>query len=327
MRFSVNSVNLRKDYILERYTYISEVRAQRPHDFKQQDSGIERAGVCPFCPGNEALTPSEIGRYPLEGPWQIRWFPNKFSALSLKRPSSRKAAKEDLFIEDYPFGQQEIIVETPDHKRQFAELGIEEISNIIGVYKLRIEELSQMRDIEYVMIFKNEGSASGASIAHSHSQVMAISRIPPLVAEEFRSLKNFSKCPFCDILKQEEKGPRLVFRNEAFVAFCPFAPRYNFEVWILPRKHLNNLVQLKQEENFYLAQALKAVLSKLRELNASYSFYLHYLQDPAFHFHFEILPRLNIHAGFELGSGNSIVTISPEAAAQFYRTKKYAGQL
>lgn len=311
---------LRKDYILNRYTYISTKRAKRPHQYKET-AETEHPEGCPFCAGQEAMTPPEIGRIAgPDGGWQIRWFKNKFPVLSLEK-EGELTTDNDFFTSGPAVGTQEIIVETPD-KRQMVEFSKQKLRQILKVYQKRIVTLSAKHKINYVLVFKNKGKKGGASIIHSHTQVMATAKIPTKIEAELSAFSSYKTCPYCEVLKKEKQGPRLAFENKHFVAFCPFAPRYNYEIWILPKQHKKTLGELSDEQYLALADLLKKVLAKLDALQAPYCFYVQYApKGRDFHFQIEVLPRLNVHAGFELSGGDLVVTVSPEQAATFFRRR------
>lgn len=311
-------IELRKDYILDRWSYIALGRSKRPQEtevtaLKTNDS------TCYFCPGNENMTPPEIGRVGDVENWQVRWFANKFPAVdeSLKIGIEKKQE----FIEcGQAFGFHEVIAETPSHDRQLANLSKEEICEVLKTYAKRISDLSQKEGVKYVQVFKNSGASAGTSIEHSHSQIITSQIIPRYLKEKLEEVKKYSECPYCKIVQKEIKSERLVFENEGFAAFTSFAPRFNYEVLIFPKKHYKNITEIAENEFAQMAEVFQKILSKLGKINAPYNFFLHYA--PAgedFHFHFEITPRLNTWAGFELATESFVITTSPEEAALFYK--------
>jgi len=322
-------IKLRKDYILHRWSYIASGRGKRPQQveknkIKNKENGKEsnQKDVCYFCPGSEHLTPPEIGRISKKNKkdeWQARWFLNKFPAVD---ESLRKEieTKNKFYTSGEAFGFHEIIAETPDHEKQLADLSVEEIKKVLKIYALRMKELSAKDGIKYVQIFKNSGSSAGTSLVHSHSQIIATNVIPDLVQEKIDAVKKYENCPYCEIIKSEEKSKRFIYANKDFICFAPYAPRFNYEVLIFPKKHYKNITELKEDELKNLAEIFKLILPKLEGINISYNFYLHY--SPAeedLHFHFVIAPRVNTWAGFEMATGFNIVKVSPEDAAEFYR--------
>jgi len=311
---------LRKDYILDRYSYISPERSKRPDEYAEEGSARNHPENCPFCPGREKDTPPEIGRVENDdGQWEIRWFKNKFPVLTMGSAKELRVDEDQLFVEAPSYGTQEVIVETRG-PGQMADFSVGRISQILKVYEQRIVELSQKKNIDYVLVFKNKGEKAGASLVHSHSQVMAVGKRPEKIDQELIAFQRYSSCPYCRVLTEEKrKSTRIAFENDNFIAICPFAPRYNFEVWILPKSHKRTLSDLDNNERQDLAAVLKRILLKLKELGVPYCFYLQYAPEGLdFHFQIEVLPRTNVHAGFELSGGDVVVTVSPEQAAEFY---------
>jgi UDPglucose--hexose-1-phosphate uridylyltransferase len=318
-------IQLRKDYILNRWSYIAADRGKRPKQVKEdkiKNKENNKEEVCFFCPGNENLTPPEIGRINNKNKkdeWQVRWFLNKFPAVDENLKKEIKTTNK-FYTSGEAFGFHEIIVETPDHEKQLANLSVEEIEEILKIYALRMKKLSAKDGIKYVQIFKNSGVSAGTSLAHSHSQIIATNVIPDLVQEKIDAVKRYKSCPYCEIIEKEEKSERFIHANDDFICFAPYAPRFNYEAWIFPKKHYKNITELKEAEFKNLAEIFKIILPKMEEVNLSYNFYLHY--SPAegdLHFHFVIAPRVNTWAGFEMASDSFIVKTSPENAAEFYR--------
>ncbi|MBI2176553.1 DUF4931 domain-containing protein [Candidatus Woesearchaeota archaeon] len=314
-------IELRKDYILDRWVILAPSRKKRPRDFARQASDVS-SGACVFCKGNEKLTPKEIGR--INGPdksWSMRWFPNLFPAAE---EDGQKDVRTDNTFYTFAasYGNHEIIVETPKHEMQLWDFSPDGVQQLLKVYVGRISELGRKNAVKYVAVFKNHGAEGGASLAHSHSQVTSINILPPQVREEAAVMKNYPFCPYCNLLNTEKNSYRRCFENNHAVAFTPYASRFNFEIWIFPRRHFRQLSDATTEELAGISELLQRVLSKLRELNAPYNFVLHYLPaaEPSdFHFHIEVQPRLSTWAGFEFNTGIVINSVTPEDAARFYR--------
>lgn len=308
---------LRKDYILERWIYYATSRKNRSREFKTVEV-VNPKKACLFCPSNEELTPKEIGRVEYKGSWKMRWFLNKFPAVEKKGTSKIKSKK--FLVEGNTYGVHEIIAETQHHKTQLADLPVQQIRELLEVYKLRINTLSKVKGIKYVQIFKNHGKEAGASLIHSHTQLAALPEIPTLVMEEAKAVKKYKKCPYCSIIKSESRSRRKIFETKNVIAFAPFASRFNYEAWIFVKKHKRTMEELSEAELQDIALALKKLLVKLKKLNASYNFYLHY--SPAkenLHFHIELTPRTATWGGFEISTEATINSIMPEEAARFYR--------
>jgi len=311
---------LRKDYILERWVYYAVERKKRPKEFKKEQHIAENK-VCLFCPGNENLTPKEIGRVEYKNSWKIRWFPNKFPIVELNG-NPKINAKNKFLMEGKTYGEHEIIAETNDHKKQLSDLSVEHIKEIFDVYSLRIKTLSKLKGIKYVTVFKNQGSLAGTSLIHAHTQIASMSLLPDDIMNKVNAIKKFKKCPYCNIIKLESKSKRKIIENKTSIAFCPYASRFNFETWIFPKRHVKNITAMHNDELYDMASALKKILLKLKKLNASYNFFLHYApQQTDLHFHIEVTPRFEKWGGFELSTGAIVNSIMPEDAARFYRSK------
>jgi len=298
---------LRKDCLLDRWVIIAGNRGKRPHDFIQKQCETKE-GTCVFCPGNEKLTPEEVAS--IRGPhgWTVRCFENMYPATSTEFPQA--------------FGRHEVIVEMNQHNKNLQDMPPGAIREVIDMYCRRIEEISKIDGIAYVLIFKNHGEEAGTSISHEHSQLIALPRVPTLVEEEVNAYKNYlkktKKCIFCDIIAMEMNSERKIFENDHFACFAPFASRFPFESWLLPKRHVASITKLTDEEKNSLADALKTILGKLGKLlkDPPYNYYLHISpHEEDFHFHIEICPRVTKLAGFELGSEVIINTMPPERAA------------
>jgi UDPglucose--hexose-1-phosphate uridylyltransferase len=327
---------LRKDPIVGRWVIIATERTRRPQDFHAVAE--PRRGVCPFCPGQEAMTPPELlASRPSDGPgaranapgWRLRVFPNKFPALRVEGELER--AGDGIYDLISGIGAHEVIVETPEHTRRFSDLSEEDIVAVLAAWRERMIDLSRDLRLKYVMVFKNHGSAAGATLDHPHSQLIALPIVPKVVIEEMKGAREHwrhkERCVFCDIVRQElREQTRLVYENASFVAIEPYAPKFPFETWILPRAHRARFEQCSNEDFAQLANALKTSIHKLDVAlgDPPYNFILHttplHEKDPPhYHWHIEIMPTLIQVAGFEWGSGFYINPTPPEEAARFLR--------
>lgn len=308
---------LRKDYILDKWVYYSTERKNRPRDFKSVQLKDD-SKICFFCPWNTHLTPPEIGRVEYKNGWKMRWFLNKFPAVDKKRNS--KSRQKKYLLEGPPYGIHEVIVETNHHRSQLADLPISHIRELLEVYKLRISYLGRQKGIKYVEIFKNHGRDAGTSLVHSHSQVMALAQIPALIKEKLNAAKKYRKCPYCEILRLESRSKRKIFETKNIIAFAPFASSFNYEAWIFPKQHKKFMDELDEGELTDLAVALKKLLVKLKKVNVSYNFYIHYSPEKeSLHFHIVVAPRIATYGGFELSTNAVINSVMPEEAARFYK--------
>ena len=299
---------IRKAYLLNKYVIITPTRAKRPRDIKEQTI-IKRTGQCPFCPENIAAE-NIIDKIAHHKKWQVLTLKNIYPAVSLDNNRA--------------YGTQEVIVETPSHSRELAELNEKEIEQVLRMYARRTKSLEQIDKINYILCFKNQGSKAGASIVHAHSQIFATNLIPPDVFQELESAQAYHVkhkiCPYCDIIKKEMKSKRKIFEDNFVAAFTPYASEFHYEVWVFTKRHLDNISLLNDNEFKSLALVYKKILLKLRELDLSFNMFMHQVvanQDQ--HFYLKIQPRDSIWAGIELGSGIVINSVPPEEAARFFR--------
>jgi len=325
---------LRKDPVLGRWIIISKERRKRPTDFPVEIStGL--GGFCPLCPGNESFTPPEVlafrdGGSPANGAgWNVRVVPNKFPALIIEGDLLKEGI--GLYDRMNGIGAHEVIVESPNHNHNFADFTPTEIALVFKAYKERIIDLEKDQRFRYVMVFKNHGRAAGASLEHSHSQLIALPILPRMIVSELEGAKSHYKykerCIFCDIIRQElQQKERVVCENDRFITIMPFAPRTPFEMWILPKRHSSSFYSQDDREIHALAELFSESLRRLCKCipNVPYNYVLH--TDPLrsggleyYHWHFEIVPTLTSIAGFEWGSGFYINPMPPEEAAQFLR--------
>lgn len=306
---------LRKDYIQEKYVIIAPRRGKRPHDVeKPQYVNPTKPAECVFCPAKIDEVSKVLATYSetkeKHEPWAIKVIANKFPSVDVKNPKA--------------YGQQEVIIETPDHVLEIENLSVKRISQILKVYADRTQEISKDKKINYILIFKNDGGKAGASIQHSHSQIFATSFLPPHLEDRSRRVQAYrlkhGTCIYCDVIKKERKGPRLIWEDSKVIAFCPWAPMHNYEAWIMPKRHIDNVTSLNQAERQSFAQAMKKIVKKISDLNLPYNFYFHQIvKDDAEHLYIKITPRGSVWAGVEIGSGLIINPIPPEDAARYYR--------
>ncbi len=330
---------LRKDPIVGRWVIISTDRAKRPTDFVREQVKM-RGGFCPFCYGNEKKTPPEILAYrPGQngGPppqkdspgWTVRVVPNKFPALGIEGNLNRQA--EGMFDKMNGIGAHEVIIETPDHNQNLATMPAKRIEDVLWAFRDRILDLRQDKRFKYILIFKNHGEAAGASLEHSHCQMIALPILPRSVKQEIEGAKQYfiykERCVFCDMIRQEvDAGTRVVSENESFVTLAPYAPRFPFETWILPKRHESSFENSSSQTFHDLSYALKTLLMKADMVldNPAYNLVVHTspVQEPDlehYHWHIEFMPKLTKTAGFEWGTGFYINPTPPEESARFLR--------
>jgi UDPglucose--hexose-1-phosphate uridylyltransferase len=327
---------LRKDPVLGRWVIISTEREKRPKNFKfEPEQRRINPEDCPFCPGNESATPPEIyairrdGSPPNTPGWSLRVIPNKFPALRIEGDLNRRG--EGIYDKMNGIGAHEVIIETNEHRYDLADLPENAFYDLIIAYQKRMLDLKKDPRLRYVMIFKNFGAIAGASLEHSHSQLIATPIVPKRVMEEMDGAKRYfeyrDRCIFCDIIVQETKvSKRMISENNNFISICPFAPRFPFEIWILPRHHISNFEDTVESEIYDLALILKDSLMRLKKaLNTPpYNFIIHTTPITLkgiefYHYHIEIIPILTRTAGFEWGTGFYINPTAPEDSASYLK--------
>ncbi len=332
---------LRKDPVTGRWVIIATERKWRPVEWSSPRQPIVR-DFCPFCEGNERSTPPEIGAVrpngsqPNEPGWLVRVVPNKFPALRIEGElRSRGIGMYDAMS---GIGAHEVIIETPRHEISLTALDREHVLDVLRIYRWRLSDLARDHRFHHGLLFKNVGEAAGASLEHTHSQLIATPIVPIRVAEEMRGAKVFfdyrGRCIWCDMIEQElSEGRRLVYENASILAFAPFASRFPFETCILPKKHASRFESCDDELLRDTADALQVVLSRLegRLDSPPYNYLVHSApfrepDSPFFHWHIEITPRLSKVAGFEWGSGFYINTVAPEEAAAVLRETTTPGE-
>ena len=321
---------LRKDPITGRWVIISTDRAKRPTDFSFEPAEI-KGGFCPFCPGHEDKTPPEILTYHSDGSgpnspgWRVRVVPNKFPALGIEGDLGRQG--EGLFDKMSGIGAHEVIIEAPAHEQTLATLPEQHVEDVLWAFRDRMLDLQRDRRFRYILIFKNHGAPAGASLEHSHSQLIALPIVPKRVREEVDGAKSYygykERCIYCDIIRQErDSGIRVVAENEGFLTVAPYAPRFPFETWMHESAFENS------QRHFYrdLARALKNFLMRIDRVleMPSYNLVLHTspvkeAPNDYYHWHLEMMPKLTRVAGFEWGTGIYINPTPPEEAAKFLR--------
>lgn len=330
----------RFDPLQQRWVIIASERGKRPVDFSPPPE-TRTATFNPFAPGHEDKTPPEILSLPGENgePWKIRVVPNKFPALRVEGQPIREP--EGIYDNIAGVGAHEVIIETPDPESTIAERSLDDITDLLGVYRSRIQDLSRDPRLRYILVFKNHGSFAGASLSHPHSQIMATTVTPRIVQNELTACREHflskERCLICDIIQQEiQSRERLISIDDHFIAFCPYASRFPFEVFIAPRKHSHDYTRTEKPDLRALAGILRDVLRRLKKsLNdPPYNFVLHTTPNLAgipkgrenwpnlsldFHWHLELLPRMTNVAGFEWGTGIYINPTPPEKAAAYLR--------
>ncbi len=302
---------VRKDYIQDKYVIIAPHRTKRPHDTIQNVPQHPEHNIVDsvFSKTNLKYEKALLTIGP-EKNWHLKVLNNKYPAVSLNNPKA--------------YGRQEVVVESPDPNMHMDQMPVTQIERILQSYAIRTTEISKNKKIEYILIFKNNGGTAGASLHHPHSQIFATDFVPPHLLDKSQKQQAYKlktgRCVYCDVIKKESKGPRLVYKDKHVIAFTPYASMYNYEVWIMPLAHHDNITDLSNIEIASWATILKHVLQRIDKLNLPYNYYFHQvINDNDQHLYMKIAPRGTVWAGVEIGSGLVINPIDPDEAAKYYR--------
>jgi UDPglucose--hexose-1-phosphate uridylyltransferase len=312
---------LRRHYFLDEYCIIAAGRKKRPSDFRAEKAAPGDETVCPFCPGNEGMTPPADAVYTQQGVssddqerisgWLLRVFPNVFAAMV---PIPKPATAEWIALPGQ--GYHEVIVDSPQHRENPADFSQGRMERLIHVYRDRYVHYYRNDLAKYVTIFKNWGKEAGASLSHSHSQLVTLPILPPLIKREQDAISRATRCPFCNIVAQEKESSRLIEENENWILIAPFYSQAPYETWILPKRHFSNLQEMHEAEGKSLAALLKRALGSMRSQLNDPSYNCMIFQLPfGYHLNIRIQPAISKIAGFERGTGMYINSVAPEQAA------------
>jgi UDPglucose--hexose-1-phosphate uridylyltransferase len=329
---------LRKDYFTRKLVLVSAERAKRPveHSITRRHNSDRK--TCPFCPGNEEMTPpADLVLVSKENTllklsdsdtervrdWSVRYFPNSFPAVA---PVS-EAKYSDYPLQGEPaFGYHHIMVITPDHSAAFGNLPVEQWVDVLATLQDRVRWLYSKKTVGYVSVFINNGYEAGASISHPHLQTLTLAKLPPAIQEEaemmHESMTELGICPMCKVVNLESTSARSILSTESFVSFAPWASSHAFEFWIFPKRHETSFLKVSQMEIQDLATMLRSTLGALDSTlgNPPYNVAFHISSEKKttkqIHWHIEIYPQVVKWAGLEQGSGVYINPVAPESAAQ-----------
>ncbi len=327
---------IRKDLLRDTWIVIAKDRALKPNDFPINKEGVYFSGnnnICPFCAGNEKHTPPEIVAYrddfstPNSPDWTIRTIPNKYSAFSLQK--DLEIEKNGINQSRTGIGQHEVVIETPEHDRELHEFAMEKIELVFKMFQERYLALANDDRIRYIQIYKNRGIFAGASLVHSHSQVLALPMVPEVNKGLPKYYEQVGDCLICSIIAQEKSlGNRVIYEGDEFIVLSPYASRFAYEIWVLPKRHKahfgNITVGERQELAFIIKQVLGVIITTL--VNPSYNIAINSApintgSEKAYHWFVEITPRLVVTAGVEVTTGFYMNPVSPEVATQLFREK------
>lgn len=325
---------LRKDPLLSRWVAVMSA-SKSPGEYAIQPDRAEDSS-CVLCSGRENEAPPEIEGAREGGRWWARVIPNLRPVLRVEGDLGRRGM--GMYDKMNSVGASEIIVDSPEHSKLPEDLGAEQVLRIVRLYRSRVSDLEKDSRLRHILIFKNSGKGAGARYSHPHSEVMATPIIPKLIKEELDGAKQYyaykERCIFCDIIKEElSAGERVISETRDFVSFSPYAPKFPFESWILPKRHGCTFQDIDDREMEDLSLILTEILRKIRRVlrNSPYNYVIHTAPNRVprrnhwhtlgddFHWHIEIIPRLFQASGIEWGSDFYVLTTSPEDAAKYLR--------
>lgn len=325
--------HLRQNLATKKWVIFAPNRGKRPTDFtfkKEKEKLPEYEETCPFCPGNEDKLTEIIYEVKNKSTqWQNRVVPNKFPALKYRKSSERY--KVGLYTAMPGLGKHEVIIESPRHDLNIAQMNNYEVELIIDTYHKRYQEIMKEKEFIIPIIFRNHGKGAGTSLIHPHSQLIATGFVPGYIRwrelEAQRYFDEWGKCVYCDIIKFElEDGRRIIAENETMLAFIPYAADVPFEIYIIPKVHESDFGNITEKQKGDLSLILKDVLLKLfnKLNNPDYNYVINSAPrfeagEPHFHWYLDIKPRLTKTAGFEIGSGININPSIPEDDAEFLK--------
>ena len=333
-------MELRTDPITGRQVAFAPERAERPFEFSGDEDAGNRKGRCPFCLGNEDMTPEAVLQTDASGQvssdWSVRSIPNHYPAFSTEAASVEHAplaAQPSSWEAASSRGRHEVLIESPDHCCLVSELSAEQFRRVVEMYRQRLLTLRDEDSLAHILIFKNQGSAAGASLEHVHSQLVGMPFVPRTVDEELEAASRFaarssSKSSLWSEIVDHERhaATRIVHETELFTVLCPYASRFPCETWLVPRRPQPEFTKADSDELEEFAELLRRTLTVIEKTLPLPAYNLALctapLQDDraaAYHWHLKITPRIAGIAGFEIGTGGWINIVMPEAAAASLR--------
>jgi UDPglucose--hexose-1-phosphate uridylyltransferase len=331
---------------LDRYAIIASARMRRPTDFIVPPR-VVNSEHCLFCPGHERSTPpadllllqaedgvtlSEDSEAQARSDWLVRCFPNMYPAAE---PAASPAPQSSqLQWRQAAYGYHEIIVESPNHDESPGHARVEQLCHSLEAGLVLMRRHMGDKRIQYAQLFRNHRREAGASLSHTHSQIISLNHTPQLITEELEGFNHHADidggtCVLCKVLEEERNSPRTILENDSFLVLAPWASITPFELWIVPKKHQADVTKIGEYELRALAKTMRHSLGALARLleDPPYNYGFHTapkgLGSRIYHWHLEILPKLTSWAGFELSTGVYINVTPPEVAAASLRELVY----
>jgi len=329
---------LRYNPVTDDWVVVATARAKRPDMFASR--APKQAADCPFCAGREHMTPPTVYYSGDDGEhnWQVRVFENKYPAFTLD--SKARVRRDEIYRVQRGGGRHEVLVLSPDHDAHVGILPVSQMQRVARAYVDRYRALSEPEELRYITIITNQGEGSGATIEHPHSQIFALPMVPKAVRREcgnaLRRYKRTGKCVACQVLEHEGNGAgRMVFRNQHFACYVPYASAFPFELSVVPLRHMAGFDEMTEEEVDAFGAAMREANHRIYEkLNdPAYNAFLHSapLREserlaPAFHWDWHVRPCLTTLGGFEHATGLIINASRPEDCAEFLRGGEAVGE-
>ena len=324
----------RADPVTGQWVIVVSDAPVRRRDFDLDERPPDADGPCPLCEGHEQAAGREIlavrGGTPADGPgWDLRVVPNRVPML---RVEAGGGAQRDGLLEHQPgLGAHEVVVESARHDASWFTMTEEELTRVLVAWRDRMADLRRDSRMRSALAFKNHGAKAGARLAHPHSQVVAMPRVPPRIDEEVRGAERHhaatGRCVYCDLMVQEiAAGARVITATPGCVALAPYASRSPFEVVLVPRQHGARFEAASTGDITGVATALREVLVQIDAQlgRPAFNAVLHTAPydaavDGSYHWHLELVPRVLRTTGFDLGSGTAVNPVPAEKAARVLR--------
>ena len=329
--------DVRRDPLEQRWVVIAPERARRPQASSLPPLRPAAASRCPFCPGHEEQTRPEIMTVqdPGRNQWQIRVVPNYYPMLTVEAQGDSQAHGPYDWMPGV--GAQEVVIETEDHCREFADLSLDQATELLTVWQCRMRDLMQDRRLRQILVFKNRGEFAGATLEHAHSQVAALPFVPPRHSRRLRGAQDHfqrTKRPLMlDLVRRElEEGSRVVNHQDGMLTWAPYASALRYELMVAPDQHQPFFCEAEPAQLRAAADALRGAIRRLRLGLGDPAYNLMLFAEPNVHamgwpdgawrtlqqdfqWHFVVAPRLRPQAGLEWGAEAFVNATPPEAAA------------
>lgn len=323
---------IREDLFTNRKVIIAKERANRPMDLethKNKDKiDIEKHSIkCPFCYGNEHITPKEIEDICEDEEWKIRVVPNKYPILNDNKENFKEV---EFYGSDNISGYHEVVIEINRHDGSFFNMSENEFYNYITILKRRYQYLKNKEGVKYITLFKNYLKNAGASLEHPHSQILTLPLIPTYIEKEMNNAKKYFKNNHISLHEaiinhEKDQEIRIINECEHFIILAPYASFYNYEVEIICKdiKRFENICESEIRE---LSKIMKKLFENMYNVIGNFAFNMYIHTHPieeneidVYKWHIHIAPRIAYQAGFELSTGIYVNAVPPENAAKLIR--------